>query len=70
VLLVLFPPLHLVLALLLRSDRARLVVASHHQAWILQRQVRGRPAPANGEHLELVLSGLLAAGRRLADALM
>jgi len=68
--LVLLSPLDLMFALLFRDNRGRLVVALYQQVLVLQRQLGKRPSLVNGERLALVLSGLLVAKRRLADAMM
>jgi len=59
VILVLYPPVYLMLALLFRDDRARLVVTLYQQVLVLQRQLGKRPSLVKGERL--ALSGLLLA---------
>jgi len=68
--LVLFSPLYLVFALLVRNDQDRLVVALYQQVLVLQRQLGKQPSLVNGERLALVLSGLVLARKRLGEALM
>ena len=68
--LVLFSPVYLMLALLFRDDRARLVVALVQQVLVLQRELGRRPSLVKAERLALVLSGLLLGKKKLAKTLM
>jgi hypothetical protein len=68
--LILFSPLYLMFALLIRGDQARLVVALYQQVLVLQRQLGKQPSLMKGERLALVLSGLLLAKERLGEALL
>jgi transposase InsO family protein len=68
--LILFSPLYLMFALIVRGDQARLVVALYQQVLVLQRQLGKQPSLMKGERLALVLSGLLLARERLGEALL
>jgi hypothetical protein len=70
VILMLFSPLYLMFGLVFRSEEARLVLALHHQALILQRQPGKRPSLVPTERLALVLSSLLLGKEKLSEALL
>jgi len=68
--LVLFSPLYLVFALLFRDDRARLVLALYQRRRSCSGSWESGPSLAKGERLALVLSSLLVAEQRFAEALL